>query len=112
VVVDPSARPDLVIEEGSRPTAETLVVQRHFGPAEEVPIPEAEGGHGGGDAVLLRDVFRGVGDDPLGHAASWHDGVRSMVVGLAGNRSLETGAAVRIADLDLGAGASAAEARS
>jgi len=52
--------------------------------------------------VLLRDVFRGASGDPLGHAASWADGVRSVVVGLAGNRSLETGAAVRIADLDLG----------
>ncbi|MCU1410085.1 MAG: gfo/Idh/MocA family oxidoreductase [Rhodoglobus sp.] len=112
VVVDPSARPDLVIEEGSRPTSETLTLQRHFAPAEEVAIPEGVGGHGGGDAVLLRDVFRGVGDDPLGHAASWRDGVRSVVVGLAGNRSLETGAAVRIADLDLGAAASSLGDRS
>ena len=106
VVVDPSARPDLVIEEGSRPTSETLTLQRHFASAEEIPIPQGSGGHGGGDAVLLRDVFRGVEDDPLGHAASWRDGVRSMVVGLAGNRSLETGNAVLITDLDLGAAAS------
>ena len=105
VVVDPSARPDLVIDEGSRPTSESLTLQTHFAAAEEVPIPEGVGGHGGGDAVLLRDVFRGVSDDPLGHAASWADGVRSVVVGLAGNRSLETGAAVRISDLDLGAAA-------
>jgi predicted dehydrogenase len=105
VVVDPGARPDLVIEEGSRPTSETLTVQRHFAAAEEVPIAEGIGGHGGGDAVLLRDIFRGVGDDPLGHTASWEDGVRAVVVGLAGNRSLETGAVVSIADLDLGAAA-------
>jgi predicted dehydrogenase len=102
VVVDPSARPDLVIEEGSRPTSETLTLQRHFAAAEEIEISEGVGGHGGGDAVLLRDVFRGVHNDPLGHTASWRDGVRSVVVGLAGNRSLETGEAVRIADLDLG----------
>jgi len=112
VVVDPSARPDLVIEEGSRPTSETLTVQQHFAAAEEVPIPAAVGGHGGGDAVLLRDVFRGVADDPLGHAASWRDGVRSVVVGLAGNRSLDSGDAVRIADLDLGAAATAWAERS
>jgi hypothetical protein len=80
-------------------------VQRHFAAAEEVPIAEGIGGHGGGDAVLLRDIFRGVGDDPLGHTASWEDGVRAVVVGLAGNRSLETGAVVSIADLDLGAAA-------
>jgi predicted dehydrogenase len=112
VVVDPSARPDLVIEEGSRPTAETLTVQRHFAPAEEVAIPEAIGGHGGGDAVLLRDLFRGVGDDPLHHTASWRDGVRAVAVGLAGNRSLETGAAVLTRELDLGPALAALEDRS
>jgi predicted dehydrogenase len=105
VVVDPSARPDLVIEEGSRPTSETLTLQRHFAAAEEIAIPEGVGGHGGGDAVLLRDVFRGVGEDPLGHTASWIDGVRAVVVGLAGNRSLASGTAVRVADLELGAAA-------
>ena len=42
-------------------------------------------------------------------AASWRDGVRSMAVGLAGNRSLATGAAVDVADLDLGAATSALE---
>jgi predicted dehydrogenase len=112
VVVDPSARPDLVIEEGSRPTSETLTLQRHFESAVEVAIPEAVGGHGGGDAVLLRDVFRGASNDPLGHAASWRDGVRSVVVGLAGNRSLETGDAVRVADLELGSAASSVQAHS
>lgn len=106
VVVDPSARPDLVIAEGTRPTSETLTVQRHFAPAEEIAIPGGVGGHGGGDSVLLRDLFRGVSDDPLGCAASWRDGVRAVVVGLAGNRSLESGAAVRMAELDLGSAGS------
>ena len=62
--------------------------------------------------MLLRDVFRGASDDPLGHAASWRDGVRSVVVGLAGNRSLDTGAAVRVADLDLGVAAASLGGRS
>jgi hypothetical protein len=50
-------------------------------------------------------VFVGGGTDPLGRAATWKDGVRAVVVGLAGNRSLETGDAVRIAELGLGAAA-------
>ncbi|TXN30909.1 Gfo/Idh/MocA family protein [Lacisediminihabitans profunda] len=112
VIVDPSARPDLVVEEGSRPTSETLTVQSHFAPAEEIVIPTGTGGHGGGDTALLWDVFRGVGDDPLGRAASWRDGVRAVVVGLAGNRSLENGSAVRMTDLDLGAAAGSLEDRS
>ncbi|MEE1942915.1 Gfo/Idh/MocA family oxidoreductase [Streptomyces sp. TRM 70361] len=110
VVIDPSARPDLVTggtDDAVRPVGERLVVQRHFEPAREVAIPRAGGGHGGGDDVLLRDVFApgaegGSPGDPLGRAASWRDGVRSVAVGLAANRSLATGQAVRVADLDLG----------
>ncbi|WP_105566473.1 Gfo/Idh/MocA family protein [Microbacterium halophytorum] len=101
-VVDPSARPDLVVDDRARPASESLVVQTHFSPAREIPIPVADGGHGGGDQELLGDVFHGAGDDPLGLTADWTDGVRSVVVGIAGNRSLATGEAVRIADLDLG----------
>ncbi|WP_110588567.1 Gfo/Idh/MocA family protein [Microbacterium suaedae] len=101
-VVDPSARPDLVSADAERPASERLVVQTHFAPAREVPIPQGEGGHGGGDQVLLDDVFRGPGEDPLGLTADWTDGVRSVVVGIAGNRSLATELPVRISDLDLG----------
>lgn len=103
-VVDPSARPDAVADDTARPVSETLVAQRHFEAAREVPIPVGDGGHGGGDAQLLRDVFVGGDEDPLGRAAGWRDGVRAVVVGLAGNRSLETGQAVSMADLDLGIG--------
>ena len=102
VLIDPSAQPEGVESDRTRPISERLVLQKHWETAVEVPIPEGEGGHGGGDARLLRDLFEGVDDDPLGHTASWRDGVRSVAVGLAGNRSLETGQAVTIADLDLG----------
>jgi predicted dehydrogenase len=101
VLVDPSARPDGVPEDDGRPGGETLVVQQHFSPARRVVIPEADGGHGGGDAKLLHDLFAGASEDPLRHAASWRDGVRAVSVGLAGNRSLETGQAVLVADLAL-----------
>ncbi len=100
-LTDPTAHPEGVEPDRVRPVSERLVVQQQFGRAQEIPIPSASGGHGGGDALLLRDVFRGVQDDPLGRAASWRDGVRSLMVGLAGNRSLATGEAVRVADLDL-----------
>src|SRR4051812_11251814 len=101
-IVDPSARPDGVVDESGRPVSERLVVQRHFQPAHEVPIPAGTGGHGGGDAQLLHDVFVGGGEDELAHAASWTDGVRSVAVGLAGNRSLAEGRAIRTDELALG----------
>ena len=102
VVVDPSARPDLIATDDARPVAETLVVQKHFETAQRREIPSGDGGHGGGDSRLLDDIFRGVGDDPLGFVSTWRDGVDAMVVGLAGNRSLESGQVVSIDELALG----------
>src|SRR5690606_10227031 len=58
-------------------------------------------------ATRTYDVFYGAGEDPLGFTADWTDGVRSVVVGVAGNRSLETGQAIAITDLDLGPAARA-----
>ncbi len=99
-VLDPSAAH--AGSSGSlRPEGEHLIVQRHWESAYEVPIVDGEGGHGGGDALLLSDVFVGSGDDPLGRPADWRDGVRSIAVGIAGNRSLETGLPVRVADLGI-----------
>jgi len=106
-VVDPSANPDDVESNDTRPEFEKLVVQKHFQPAYEIEIVNSVGGHGGGDKKLLNDVFYGAAEDPLGFTADWTDGVRSVVVGVAGNLSLETGQAVRVADLGLGPAARA-----
>ncbi|WP_307793867.1 Gfo/Idh/MocA family protein [Actinotalea soli] len=103
LVIDPSVV-DVPEEDEApvRPRAQRLVVQQHWGKARTVPIPEGPGAHGGGDDRMLHDLFRGVEHDPLGRAAGLLDGVRSVVVGIAGNTSLETGLPVRTADLRLG----------
>jgi predicted dehydrogenase len=102
-VIDQTAHLDAEAGDTIRPISERLLVQNHFASAEEVPILKAAGGHGGGDDQLLRDIFAERAQaDPLQRAATWQDGVRSLAVGLAGNRSLETGQAVRVHDLDLG----------
>ncbi len=99
-VIDPSAT--TAMDAGAlRPRGERLLVQRHWEEAVEVPIVNGAGGHGGGDALLLRDVFVGPGDDPLARPADWTDGVHSIAVGIAGNRSLATGLPVRVADLGI-----------
>lgn len=97
-VLDPSAT-DAGDAGSLRPQGERLIVQRHWEAAVQVPIENLAGGHGGGDALLLSDVFVGPGDDPLARPADWSDGVRSIAVGIAGNRSLETGLPVRIDEL-------------
>ena len=56
-VIDPSAT-GVSTQDTIRPESERLLVQRHWQRAEEVPIPQGIGGHGGGDAILLMDVFR------------------------------------------------------
>jgi predicted dehydrogenase len=100
--VDPSVTPGTVDgSTGARPHGSRLVVQRHWGVAEEVPIPEGDGAHGGGDAILLRDVFRGASDDPLRRQAGHVDGMHSVAVGIAVNTSLQSGRPVRIAELGL-----------
>ncbi|MDQ0922100.1 putative dehydrogenase [Pseudarthrobacter sp. W1I19] len=100
-VVDPSATP-IEEDDAIRRNGERLVVQRHWEAAYEVPIVNGEGGHGGGDELLLSDLFNGPGEDPLGRPSGYLDGLRSVSVGIAGNRSLETSLPVRIEDLDLG----------
>jgi len=100
-VVDPSATP-IEEDDAIRRNGERLVVQRHWEAAYEVPIVNGEGGHGGGDELLLSDLFDGPGEDPLGRPSGYLDGLRSVSVGIAGNRSLESSLPVRIEDLDLG----------
>ncbi|MEJ3747504.1 Gfo/Idh/MocA family oxidoreductase [Actinomycetes bacterium KLBMP 9797] len=82
-----------------RPRGARLLLQRHWEPAQEVPIPAGRGGHGGGDAMLLDDVFRGPAGDPLQRQAGYADGAASVLVGIAGNESLRTGQAIPLADL-------------
>jgi len=97
--IDPSVTPGTAPgTTGARPHGSRLVVQQHWGVAEEVPIPEGGGAHGGGDALLLRDIFRGTTNDPLRRQAGLADGMRSVGVGIAVNKSLRTGQPVRPAD--------------
>ncbi|MET1155333.1 Gfo/Idh/MocA family oxidoreductase [Arthrobacter sp.] len=100
-VVDPSATP-VEEEDAVRRNGERLIVQRHWEPAYEVPIVNGQGGHGGGDTLLLSDLFNGAGEDALGRPSGYVDGVRSIAVGIAGNESLRSSAPVLIDDLNLG----------
>lgn len=79
-----------------------ITVHPHWEEPYEVPVDEeGEGGHGGGDDRLLRDIFVGAGEDPLGRAADHVQGARSILTGIAANESLKTGMPVRIPDMIL-----------
>ena len=96
-VVDPSVQhDDDAAAQILRPHGSRLTLQRLWQPPELIPIPEGVGSHGGGDRMLLDDVFRGAGEDPLRRQAGYLDGIRSVIVGVSANESLRTGAAVTV----------------
>ncbi len=76
-----------------------IIFQPHWGKAQVITYEEGKGGHGGGDVRLLEHVFRGAANDPLGHAAGYIDGARSILTGIAANQSMRTGAPVKVAEL-------------
>jgi predicted dehydrogenase len=78
---------------------ERLILQEHWNKPEEISIVNGEGGHGGGDRLLLDDVFRGATEDPLGRQAGYLDGIRSVLTGVAADRSARTGLPVAPSDL-------------
>jgi predicted dehydrogenase len=92
--IDPSA----ASKEHAAGSWERLTLHRHWQQPGEIPIEQGEGGHGGGDRLLLNDLFRGAGDDPLARQAGYVDGIRSVLVGAAANESIRSGRAVLLAD--------------
>ncbi len=77
-----------------------IVFQPLWGKAQEIPYDgDDKGGHGGGDIRLLRDIFEGVSNDPLGRAAGYIDGAKSILTGIAANQSIKTGLPVNIEGL-------------
>jgi predicted dehydrogenase len=79
--------------------SQKITVFPHWEKPYEVAIPKAQGGHGGGDILLLDDLFGAKKADPFGLAADHIDGARSILTGMAANRSFETGQPVQVDDL-------------
>lgn len=85
----------------------TIRICPHFGAAYNVPVWSAEGGHGGGDLPLLKDLFAPEDQreiDPYLRAADQRGGAYSILTGVAANHSIATRQVVRIDDLVQGIG--------
>lgn len=71
-----------------------------FGAPVELPIPKATGGHGGGDTLILEQLFLpNPPQDPYRRNADHIDGAASILLGIAANKSIATGQPVEIDDL-------------
>ena len=80
--------------------ADRVVVLPHFGKPYEVPVPSAEGGHGGADPSIQERMFSAnPPPDPWGRSAGHGQGAASIMVGIAANRSFETGRPESVAEL-------------
>lgn len=77
-----------------------LILQKLFEAPQEIPIPSAEGGHGGGDPLLQEQMFsHSASEDAFGRSAGHEQGAASLLIGAAANKSMATGLPVNIDDL-------------
>ena len=73
-------------------------------PAYEVPVWTATGGHGGGDDLLLRDIFAPGEPDKYLRAADQRSGAYSILCGIAANQSIAERKWIAIEDIVHGIG--------
>lgn len=60
-----------------------------------VPVKHGEGGHGGGDKIMLEEIFGNATPRP-GYGANHRDGALSILTGIAANKSFATGLPVDV----------------
>ena len=72
------------------------------GAVQEIEPWTGTGGHGGGDDVMLNEIFGVAEPDKYKRASDERGGAYSILVGAAANRCFETRQSVRIADLVTG----------
>ncbi|MFN8471155.1 MAG: Gfo/Idh/MocA family oxidoreductase [Anaerolineae bacterium] len=85
------------------PDGTTIQVFPHFQPGYRVDVWQSEGGHGGGDPLMLEALFTPGGvQDQYKRAADQRAGAWSILTGVAANRSIATGAPVRVDELVTG----------
>ena len=77
-----------------------IIFQPHWGKPQVIEsTTDTLAGHGGGDDRLLKHLFVGVDEDPLGLAAGYIDGAKSILTGIGANLSMQTGEPVNVQKL-------------
>jgi predicted dehydrogenase len=82
------------------PAEETeIYVMRNFGAREHVPVPRAEGGHGGGDDRLRDLIFKQIDVPEHLRLPDSRAGAMSCLTGIAARKSVEEHRPVKVAEL-------------
>ena len=77
-----------------------MILHNNWKEHEVIQVGYERGGHGGGDKRLHDKIFVNPdAPDPLQHSAGTRDGAMSILIGIAARKSIESGRAVRIAEL-------------
>ncbi|GKU07086.1 unnamed protein product [Fusarium langsethiae] len=97
VTKDDSGEDEKYIQGGVEQTK--IVVYPMFDKPYVVDVVKQEGGHGGGDPVLLKDVILGDQKDSFKRAAYIRDGGNAVLVGVGANHSMKSGMPVKVQDL-------------
>jgi len=91
-IIGDGTTPSRMVREGT-----FIKVYPHFRTPYTVPLRQGRGGHGGGDDLMLADIFsRTYRKDPLRRRAWLGDGAWSILIGVAANRSITTRKPVRV----------------
>jgi predicted dehydrogenase len=86
-------------EGGDRVTTRVIPLR---GKAQDIEPWTGAGGHGGGDNVMLTEVFGTAEPDKYKRAADERSGLYSCLIGASANKSFISGGSVKIADLVTG----------
>ncbi len=76
-----------------------ITVYPHFKTPYSVGIDKVEGGHGGGDPMMLEDIFGTKKNDGLGKYADYIQGSYSILVGIAANKSIDENRPIYLSEL-------------
>ena len=90
---------DDTVQGGVDKEGTSIVFYPHFKAPCYIDVATGEGGHGGGDIVMLDDIFKPSTTDKLMRAADVTHGAYSILVGIAANASMETTRQINISDL-------------
>ncbi len=82
-----------------QPEESLITVYPHFSQPYNLAIDEGKGAHGGGDDIMLDEIFNGAKDDPYLRCADYVQGAYSILTGIAANKSMATGQIIDVGNL-------------